>query len=56
MKDTEILAAARERGLVDTKVCAFSKTHTALRFVARKGGPPVKAAPVEDDEGFEDED
>ena len=54
LKDTEILAAARGQGLVDTKVCAFSKTHTALRFVVRKGGA-VKAAPVEDDEGFEEE-
>lgn len=57
LKDVEILTAAREQGLVDTKVCAFSKTHTALRFVARKGGAPVKAAPVEDDDaGFDDED
>lgn len=55
LKDTEILAAARGQGLVDTKVCAFSKTHTALRFVKRKG-EAVKAAPVEDDdEGFEEE-
>ncbi len=55
LKDTEILAAARGQGLVDTKVCAFSKTHTALRFVVRKG-EAVKAAPVEDDdEGFEEE-
>lgn len=57
LKDTEILAAARGQGLVDTKVCAFSKTHTALRFVRSKGGPAVKAAPVEDDDdGFDDED
>jgi hypothetical protein len=56
LKDVEILTAAREQGLVDTKVCAFSKTHTALRFVKRKGEPPVKAAPVEDDdEGFDDD-
>ena len=56
LKDTEILAAARGQGLVDTKVCAFSKTHTALRFVKRKGEAVVKAAPVEDDgEGFDDE-
>ncbi|MGR4864471.1 DUF3052 family protein [Caulobacter sp. LARHSG274] len=56
LKDAEILTAARERGLVDTKVCAFSKTHTALRFVRRKGGAAVPAAPVEDDEaGFEEE-
>lgn len=55
LKDTEILAAAREQGLVDTKVCAFSKTHTALRFVKRKG-EAVKAAPVDDDEaGFDDD-
>lgn len=57
LKDAEILAAAREQGLVDTKVCAFSKTHTALRFVARKGGAPAKAAPSGDDNtGFDDED
>ena len=55
LKDTEILAAARGQGLVDTKVCAFSKTHTALRFVKRKG-EAVKAAPVEDDEEGFDED
>ena len=54
LKDTEILAAARGQGLVDTKVCAFSKTHTALRFVKRKG-EAVQAAPVEDDEdGFDE--
>jgi hypothetical protein len=55
LKDTEILAAAREQGLVDTKVCAFSKTHTALRFVKRKGEAAAKPAPVEDDAGFDDE-
>ena len=56
LKDVEILAAARGQGLVDTKVCAFSKTHSALRFVVRKGGAAAKSAPVEDDEGFDDED
>jgi hypothetical protein len=56
LKDVEILAAARERGLVDTKVCAFSKTHTALRFVKRKGEAPAKAAPVQDDDTGFDED
>jgi len=55
LKDTEILAAARGHGLVDTKVCAFSKTHTALRFVRRKGGAAV-AAPVVEDEGFDEAD
>lgn len=55
LKDVEILAAAREQGLVDTKVCAFSKTHTALRFVRRKGEAPVKAAPVDDDADFGDD-
>lgn len=33
LKDVEIMAAAREAGLVDTKVVSFSDTHTALRFV-----------------------
>jgi len=56
LKDTEILTAAREQGLVDTKVCSFSKTHSALRFVRRKAGPPVAARPVEDEAGFDDED
>jgi hypothetical protein len=57
LKDVEILTAAREQGLVDTKVCAFSKTHTALRFVKRKGEAMVKAAPVdEDNDAFDDED
>ncbi|KQZ03237.1 hypothetical protein ASD21_20770 [Caulobacter sp. Root1455] len=56
LKDVEILTAAREQGLVDTKVCAFSKTHTALRFVRRKGGAAVKPAPVEDeDQGFDED-
>jgi hypothetical protein len=56
LKDAEILAAARERGLVDTKVCAFSRTHTALRFTRRKGGAVAKAALAEDDEAGFDED
>ena len=29
----ELLAVARDAGLVDNKVAAFSDTHTALRFV-----------------------
>ncbi len=36
LKDTDVLAAARSAGLVDTKVCAFSATHTALRFTRRR--------------------
>ena len=55
LKDTEILAAARGQGLVDTKVCAFSKSHSALRFVKRKGGAVVKAVVADEDEGFEEE-
>ena len=55
LKDTEILAAARGQGLVDTKVCAFSKTHTALRFVKRKGEAAVKPAPAEDADEFEED-
>jgi hypothetical protein len=33
VKDVEVMAAAKACGLVDTKVCAFSDTHTALKFV-----------------------
>jgi hypothetical protein len=51
VKDAEIRAAARDQGLIDTKVCAFSKTHTALKFVKRKGPAPVMA----EDDGFDDE-
>lgn len=36
VKDTDVFAAARPAGLTDTKVCAFSETRTALRFVRRK--------------------
>jgi len=54
LKDTDVLAAARGFGLSDTKVCAFSKTHTALRFVKRKA---AKAAPaLADQEAFQGED
>ena len=38
LKDIDILGAARGMGFSDTKVCGFSSTHTALRFVKRKGG------------------
>jgi len=56
LKDVEILTAAREQGLVDTKVCAFSKTHTALRFVRRKGEAVARPASDEDDDaGFDEE-
>jgi hypothetical protein len=33
LKDTDIMHAARAAGLVDTKVCSFSATHTALKLV-----------------------
>jgi len=36
IKDLDVFAAARALGLADTKVCAFSPTHTALRFVRRR--------------------
>jgi len=57
LKDVEILEAVRGLGFVDTKVCAFSQSHTALRFVKRKA-PKVaaKPAPEADDEPFDDED
>jgi hypothetical protein len=33
LKDVDVMAAAREAGLVDTKVVSFSDTHTALKLV-----------------------
>lgn len=33
VKDIDVMAAARESGLVDNKVASFSATHTALRLV-----------------------
>jgi hypothetical protein len=33
LRDVEVMAAAREHGLVDNKVVAFSATRTALRLV-----------------------
>ena len=33
LRDVEVMAAAREAGLVDNKVVSFSATHTALRLV-----------------------
>jgi hypothetical protein len=36
VKDTDVMAAARESGLVDNKVASFSTTHTALRLVIPK--------------------
>jgi hypothetical protein len=38
VKDVEVMAAAKACGLVDNKVCAFSETRTALRFVRRRDG------------------
>ena len=36
IKDVEVMAAVKAQGLVDNKVCAFSDSHTALRFSRRK--------------------
>jgi hypothetical protein len=36
LKDVEVMAAANPFGLVGVKVCAFSETRTALKFVRRK--------------------
>ena len=33
LRDVETMAAAREAGLVDNKVVAFSETHTTIRLV-----------------------
>jgi len=34
--EMDVIRAGRAAGLVDTKICSFSKTHTALRFNPRK--------------------
>jgi hypothetical protein len=36
VKDTDVMAAARQAGLVDNKVVGFSPTHTALKLVIPK--------------------
>ncbi len=36
VRDVDVMAAAREAGLVDTKVCSFSATRTALKLVIPK--------------------
>jgi hypothetical protein len=36
IKDVDVFAALRPLGLVDTKVCSFSETRTALRFVRKR--------------------
>jgi DUF3052 family protein len=33
IRDVEVMAAAREAGLVDNKVVSFSSTHTSIRLV-----------------------
>ena len=37
VRDVDVMAAAKAAGLVDNKVVSFSDTHTALRFVRRRG-------------------
>jgi len=33
IRETDVIAAGKLAGLTDNKVCSFSSTHTALRFV-----------------------
>lgn len=33
IREVEVIAAGKAAGFVDNKVCRFSETHTALRFV-----------------------
>lgn len=40
VKGLEVMAAARAAGLVDSKVCAFSDSLTALRFTRRRQALP----------------
>lgn len=37
IKDTDVIHAGKAAGLVDNKVCSFSETHTALKFVIPRG-------------------
>lgn len=42
IREVDVIAAGKSAGLTDNKVCKFSETHTALRFViplARRTGP-----------------
>jgi hypothetical protein len=36
VRDVQVMAAAKACGLVDTKVCSFDESRTALRFVRRR--------------------
>ena len=40
LQDVVIMAAVKAAGLVDNKVCRFSDTHTALRFVIPRADRP----------------
>jgi hypothetical protein len=33
IRESDVMAAGKSAGLTDNKVCRFSETHTALRFV-----------------------
>ena len=33
IRELDVIAAGKASGLTDNKVCSFSRTHTALRFV-----------------------
>lgn len=33
IREVDVITAGKDAGLVDNKVCSFSSTHTALRFV-----------------------
>ena len=43
LRDVEVIAAAREAGLVDNKVASFSETHTSLRLVIPVHRRPPKS-------------
>jgi hypothetical protein len=45
LKDTEVMAAAKGVGLVDTKVASFSSTHTALKLVIPRAMRAARKAP-----------
>ena len=43
LRDVEVMARAREAGLVDNKVASFSPTHTALRLVIPRDRRPASS-------------
>jgi len=46
--ENDVISAGRAAGLIDTKVCSFSATHTALRFKRRGGAKAPGSRAIKD--------